>query len=143
MDRAVIEDRIKKVYNCVQRLERYRKLSLEQYIENRDAQDIVERNFQVAIQACMDMANYIVARKRLPVPENEGNVFTILGEHGVISRELATRIRGMVGFRNVLVHDYLKIDAPTVHYLLTHNLEHFYAYCNAIMDFLETEEGEG
>lgn len=59
-------------------MERYRKLSLEQYIENRDTQDIVERNFQVAVQACMDIANYIVARKRLPVPEDEGNVFVIL-----------------------------------------------------------------
>lgn len=73
------------------------------------------------------------------MPEAESNALTILGQEGVIPSELADKIRGMIGFRNILVHDYLAIDPASVHYLLTHNLGDFYAYCRAIVGFLESE----
>lgn len=34
----------------------------------------------------------------------------LLGEHGVLDRDLADRVRRAVGFRNVLVHDYVDAD---------------------------------
>ena len=40
--------------------------------------------------------------------------FRLLGGHGVLTTELAILIRKAVGFRNVLVHDYIEVDDSIV-----------------------------
>ena len=41
-------------------------------------------------------------------------LFRLLGVHGVLTTELAISIRKAVGFRNVLVHDYIEVDDSIV-----------------------------
>ncbi len=138
MDKKVIEARLKRLDYYISRLKRYSAVSKEEYIENQDYQDTVERNFQLAIQTCIDIANYIIAGKNLQVPEEEENVFIVLGKEGIMPRELSEKIKGMVGFRNILVHEYLTIDPNQVYAVLHTRLSDFNDFARAIVDFLES-----
>lgn len=127
---------MKKLDEYQRSLLRFKDLSLDEYLKNDDIQTIVERKLQLSIQTCIDIANYIIARERLRIPDEEGNIFLVLAEEGIISNELGQRMKGMVNFRNILVHEYLEIDGEIVHRNLTRNLEDFNQFAKAVIQYL-------
>ena len=112
----------------------FQQISLEEYLADENMQMIVERRLQLSIQACIDIANYLIARLGLRPPDTQENVFTVLGVEGIISQDLAQRMVGAVRFRNILVHDYLDIDSRLVHNLLRQSLSDFDQFCREIID---------
>lgn len=47
-------------------------------------------------------------------PADNGDSMTLLGRHHVLDAELAASMRRAVGFRNVLVHEYVAVDDAVV-----------------------------
>ena len=137
MDSKVIEARLKKLDGYYSSLLRFDGLSLADYSQSDDVQTIVERKLQLCIQTCIDITNYLISRKRLRIPDEEGNIFVVLSEEGIIGKELAERMKGMVNFRNILVHEYLEIDNELVHRNLTQNLHDFNEFAQNIIQYLE------
>jgi uncharacterized protein YutE (UPF0331/DUF86 family) len=74
----------------------------------------VKYTFVTAIEACVDVAQHICATEGRGPPADNGDAVRLLGEHGVLAAELAVSIRKAVGFRNVLVHDYIEVDDSIV-----------------------------
>ena len=138
MDKKVIEVRLKKLDHAVSRLKRIQQISKDEYTNNQDYQDIAERNFQVAIQTCIDIANYIIAGQNLLVLDEQENVFIVLGKNGVLPEELIEKIKGMVSFRNILVHNYLYTDPNQVYDILQNQLSDFNSFAQAIVNYLES-----
>jgi len=74
----------------------------------------VKYTFVTAIEACVDVAQHICASEGWGPPQDNGDALSLLGSHGVLSLGLATRLRMAVGFRNVLVHEYVEVDDSIV-----------------------------
>jgi uncharacterized protein YutE (UPF0331/DUF86 family) len=70
----------------------------------------VKYTFVTAIEGCVDVAQHICASEQWGPPRDNGAAVELLGRHGVLEPELAGRLRRAVGFRNVLVHDYVEVD---------------------------------
>ena len=83
-------------------------------------------NLQRASQQCIDLAMFINAELGLGVPKNSLEAFFKLLEKGIISKESYENMKGIVGFRNVAVHQYQKIDYGIVEYVINNRLEDFY-----------------
>lgn len=47
-------------------------------------------------------------------PSDNGDAVRLLATHGVLECGLAVRLRRAVGFRNVLVHEYVTVDDGVV-----------------------------
>lgn len=88
------------------RLIQARGISVEEYVADPDLQDIVERNLEVCIQACIDLGLHMLADFPGPLPETNRGVFRGLERHEVIDQHLAERLERMAGFRNLLAHAY-------------------------------------
>lgn len=114
VDRDLILRKIAEVEQYLQQLAGYRQIDLESYQNDWKTQRIIERTLHLTIEACMDLADHIVADRRLPVPETGGATFEILAEAGVLSPDLGDALARMVGFRNILVHDYARLDPAIV-----------------------------
>jgi uncharacterized protein YutE (UPF0331/DUF86 family) len=138
LDKKIVEVRLKKLNKVVSRLKQKQCINKDIFINNQDYQDITERNFQIAIQTCIDIANYIIAGANLTVPDDEGNIFLILSKNKIISKALGNKIKGMVGFRNILVHDYLTIEPQQVYEMLQNKLSDFDDFAKAIIYYLES-----
>src|SRR5258706_272804 len=69
-----------------------------------------ERSLEVAIQACLDIASHIVAQLALEKPKENKDLFVILDNHNIISKDLSKKLILMSGLRNILVHEYLEIE---------------------------------
>lgn len=70
----------------------------------------VKYTFVTAIEACVDVAQHICAAEGWGPPADNGDAVWLCGKHGVLTTELAASMRKAVGFRNVLVHDYIEVD---------------------------------
>lgn len=79
----------------------------------------------LAIEACIDVADHLVADRRLRVPETGAESFEILAEAGLLSAELESALASMVGFRNILVRDYARIDSEIMIRVLRTDLRDF------------------
>jgi len=132
-DIEVIATRLQRLDVYLQRLRQLTNIPLDEYLQNEDIQAVVERRLQLAIQVCIDLANYLIAHHGLRVPDAQDNVFIILGEEKVIPSDPARRMAGMVRFHNILVHDYLEIDSAIVHKLLTTRLGDFDEFGQAML----------
>jgi uncharacterized protein YutE (UPF0331/DUF86 family) len=56
----------------------------------------------------------LVTRRRLAAPETAAGMFDTLRDATLIEPALATSLSRMARFRNLLVHDYVKVDASKV-----------------------------
>jgi len=83
----------------------------------------VEHTLQIAIQAALDVASYIVSDARLGEPRTSRELFDLLERAEWIPPPLAATLRNMVGFRNVLVHGYDDVDLGIVRDVVEHKLE--------------------
>lgn len=73
-------------------------------------QDAISINLQRAAQLCIDLANMLIRQRKLGLPKESAESFALLVEAGVISVEMGQHLKAMVGFRNVLVHEYTKLN---------------------------------
>jgi len=95
-------------------------------------QRFVEHTLQIAIQAALDVASHIVSDERLGEPETNRELFDLLVRGDRLTPDLASTLRDMVGFRNVLVHGYQEVDLGVVEDVLRNHLEDLLAFVSAI-----------
>lgn len=107
------------------------------YLEDLDKQDIILLNLQRACQAAIDLAAHICALKRLGVPQDSKEVFQLLDDHQLITSEIAQSMKGMVGFRNVAVHDYQAINLAILKSILEKHLSDFTDFTSYILKNLK------
>lgn len=72
--------------------------------------DALTLNVERACQAAIDMAMHVVAERHLGVPQSMADAFSLLQRAGIIDEALARGLHGMVGFRNVAIHQYELLD---------------------------------
>ena len=133
MDTMVIATRLRKLNDYLRSLRQMQAVSMDEYLDDDNIQTIVERKLQLAIQVCMDIGSYLIGQLGLTAPDEPENVFVVLGREGIINRDLARRMVGMVRFRNILVHDYLEIDSHIVYHNLAGELDDFDQFSQEII----------
>jgi uncharacterized protein YutE (UPF0331/DUF86 family) len=92
----------------------------------------VLHTLQIAIQAAIDVASYIVSDERLGEPETNRDLFDRLAQHGWLPVELAETMGRMAGFRNIVVHGYGGVNLDIARDLVEHRLADFLAFVAAV-----------
>ena len=122
------------------RLEELRGYTLDQYLEDIALQEQVERNYQLAVECCTDIASRVLAIHRLSRPARNREVFQILGQARLLPQELADVMSSMVSLRNRLTHVYMTIDPVEMYRHLQEDLAHFEAYEATVLAWIEQLE---
>lgn len=118
------------------RLQQLSRASIDEYVRDGALQDQVERNFEVCIQACIDLGAHILADFPKPQPDSYADVFRLLADENIITTELSENLQRMAGFRNLLVHGYADLIAATVHGNLA-RLDDIRHYVQQLAPYLE------
>jgi len=129
---SVIENKISSVKKYLKLLERYKKYSKDEIVKNIDLRGAVERYLYLAAQATIDLAEAVISFKEFRKPTTMTENFYILEEEGVIRQELAENLVNMVGFRNIVAHDYEKIDYDIMYDVLVNRLKDIKEFLRAI-----------
>lgn len=129
------------VLNKIQTIERCLKRIQEEYVgyeesfeENFTKQDSVILNLERASQATIDIATHIVKVKGLGLPNTSRELFDLLLEGSVISQDVCKEMQGMVGFRNIAVHDYQNLNIEIVIAIVEKHLGDFEGFVREIFE---------
>ncbi|MDD5738336.1 MAG: DUF86 domain-containing protein [Candidatus Pacebacteria bacterium] len=118
----IIESKISEVKKYLLTVKKFQKY-LQQEIENDETiKGAVERYLYLVCQATIDLAEAFISYRDLRKPTSQNDRFYILTENEIIVAPLSENMVKMTGFRNVLAHDYLKIDYKKVYDVLQNGL---------------------
>lgn len=116
-----------------------RPLTYEEFAREYILADAAERNFQVAIQAALDIGSLILAEYSSFLPQEYKDIFPALAELGVLPEDFAHKLVGMAKFRNVLTHLYLEVDLRRVYRYLQEDLEDFERFARYVSEWLQSQ----
>ena len=131
----IISSKIAVIKDYLERIESQKECALEQFLNDRDRQDIVCFNLYHAIQACMDLASHVISDEGWGLPSSYREMAEILAQKKVISSELEKSLKEMIGFRNRLAHEYGKIDFEQVYRIMQNHLPDIEKFIDAIRSF--------
>ena len=129
------------ILNKISVIERCKNRILDVYDQNPDnlkdftKQDSIILNVQRACEACIDLAMHIVAQERLGLPQTSRDAFDILQSHSIIEEKIAYRLKAMVGFRNIAVHDYQTLSLDILQQIIDKHLEDFTDFTKQILKY--------
>lgn len=94
-------------------------------------QDAVLMNVLRACEAAIDLANHVIRVRKLGIPVSSADSFRLLQAERIIDPQLADRMGKMVGFRNVVVHEYARVDIGIAEAVIVSGL-------NGLLEFADT-----
>jgi len=118
-------------------LKNYQKYSLDDLTIDHTLRGAVERYLHLSAECVIDIAEMVIAELGLRKPEEYREAIDILGESGILPNEFAHSFAPIAGFRNILVHEYTKIDLAEVHRHLQHDLADFEIFASYITEYLK------
>jgi len=109
IDRARLLGKLDELDGYLSELRAIAPATLEHY-KATEKKRACERLLQLMVQAVIDACGVLVTGLRLGLPGQEDDLFEKLAQRGVISPETAALLRQMRGLRNLLVHEYGRIN---------------------------------
>ncbi len=132
----IIRRRLEKLDEYLAILRQLQRYSYDEFAANPERYGSAERFLHLAIESLNDLGNHVIAESGLCTVEWYSDIPSRLCEAGVISTEMRDVWIRMIGFRNILVHDYLKIDRSIVFHVLQENLNDLEALKRIFVRFL-------
>ena len=129
MDADVLYEKIESIRLSVARITSKQPFSTDELATNYDLQDIISVNLQRAIQSMVDIAAHILAASDDPAPRAMADALDALVVAKFLSPDLGKSLRRAIAFRNILVHQYKKIDWRRVHAGLENGVGELAAFC--------------
>lgn len=124
----VLLNKIGIIERCLKRIEEEYRGHEHELQVNFTRQDSIVLNLLRACEASIDLAMHLVRSKKLGLPQESREAFTLLEQSGLLDSALAARMRAMVGFRNIAVHDYQKLSLDVVKSILERHINDFRRY---------------
>jgi len=115
----VILKRVEQIEKHLERIRPFASLSFDAFLKDNVAQDVVEYNLFQIVNHLIDVFQHIVVDEEYGFPETAYETAQILVTKGVLAQEEAEIFKEMVGFRNVIGHDYIGIEKETVYRILS------------------------
>lgn len=118
----IIINKSETIKRCINRImEEYD--NNEENLSNYTKQDSIILNIQRICEVTLDLGLHYIKIKKLEIPQKSKDTFKILEKEGLISKELSKNLQGMVGFRNIAVHDYQNLDLEILKKVISNNLK--------------------
>ncbi len=136
LNQELVRARCQEIAESLERLELFKQKSKEDFLNDRDAQDIAAYRLLVAIEAALSLCYHISAKRLKKVPEEYAECFQILSDAGIVSQELSDRLQKTARFRNMLIHMYWKVDYDIVYDVLQSDLDDLRSFSETMAELV-------
>ena len=134
MNDDITINKIETIMRCINRIQ-------EEYIgfenkldQNYTKQGSILLNLEGASPSTIDLSTHIIRINSFGIPKTSRDVFELLNQHSIISKEISEQMKKMVGFRNLAVHDYQNISLDIVKSIVENHLADFEAFVEEILN---------
>jgi len=133
IDKNVILDKASRIERHLKRIESKGSITLDEFLNDADLQDIFLFNLQVAIQNCIDMASHIISDENMGIAGSTSEIFYLLQENNYINAELTGKVIAAVGLRNLLVHEYGNLDLKKVYKIIQGDINDLREFITSVL----------
>jgi uncharacterized protein YutE (UPF0331/DUF86 family) len=132
----VIKERMEEMSENLRILVELQEIGKEKFKADPKVFKLTEHCLQISIQALLDICHYIIANNNWPRPKDNQEAISIIARYKVIPEDFSKRIKPMAGLRNILIHEYLKVDLERIYRHLQH-LDDFHQFQKYILAYLK------
>ncbi len=132
VDKDLIIAKASSVKRNLNRIKEKRDTDLKTFLKDLDRQESILFNLQMAIQNCIDITAHIISEQGLGVPGSTNEMFYLLEDNGYIYVDITEKMVKAVGFRNLIVHEYGKVELKQVFEVAKKEIEDFEKYLLSI-----------
>ena len=129
----VIVNKAASIERCLRRIQEEYAGDVQNLVANQTKQDAIILNLQRACETAIDLAMYVVSQRKLGVPQDSRDAFSLLQTAGILPADLAQHMQQMVGFRNVAIHEYINLNLEVVHSIITKQVDDFRTFSSTIV----------
>ena len=140
VEQVLIERFLADIKANVRELRAANDITWEVYQTDTRARRFVERTLHILLEACIDVAQHIIADEQLREPINYRDVFTVLAENDILRTEDLETFHNMASFRNLLVHYYDRVDDTIVYGIFTRHVADFDLFVERIVVYLQQKQ---
>jgi uncharacterized protein YutE (UPF0331/DUF86 family) len=135
VERDVVLAKVAAIERCLNRISQVRSDERRQVLLPVDLEDIVAVNLQRAAQAAIDLALHVAASEGYGLPSDLAEGFILLEKNRVIDSDLSGKLRRMVGFRNIAVHQYETLDPAILEAIASTHVGDIQRFAARIVEF--------
>jgi uncharacterized protein YutE (UPF0331/DUF86 family) len=136
---TTVEQRLKKLREYVVRLEDIARTPKDTFVADYRQQWLAERGLQLCAEIVLDIANHILAAVYHRYPETNEEALDALRQSGVVTEAARAGLQGFGGLRNVLVHDYLAVDASQIYNHIQKAPPALHRFSREVLEWLERQ----
>jgi len=129
----VILNKVATIQRCVARVREEYDKGADTFSVDYTRQDAAILNVQRACEASLDIAQHIVRREKLGVPQSARSALELLAKAGWLDETLLVSLKNMVGFRNIAVHEYQTLQLPILVSIITKHMDDFLKFSTAVL----------
>ena len=139
LNKKLIKEKINLIQTDLLHLKDYKDLSFDEVAKNYATHKIIERIIEVIINEAIDINQHLIVelgKGRLPFDYKES--FLLLAELKILPKAFAEEISQSVGLRNILVHQYRKLDEKIFYHSIKDCLKQYSQYCRYLLKYLKS-----
>jgi len=121
----IILNRAEIIERCLRRIDEEYSGHQAELAANFTKQDSIILNLQRACEAAIDLAMHLVRVRRLDLPQESRDAYDMLHKAGILDDVLAGKMKSMVGFRNIAIHDYRELNLDILRAIIETRLGDF------------------
>jgi len=110
-----INERLSEMRENILLLDELKSISQNKFCDDPKTFKLAERCFEVAIQCILDICHHIIVDNNWPRPRDNKDALQIISSNKIIPKKFAKKIEPMAGLRNILAHEYLKVDSRLIY----------------------------
>jgi len=135
----VMIQKIQSIQRCVLRAKEEYQQAGDDFISDFSRQDAAILNITRACEQAIDLANLVIKKRKLGVPAQSRESFVLLHQAKLIPHDLSENMQRMVGFRNIMIHEYQRVDMAVVISVIESGLEDVLHFTEQMLDIAKEE----
>jgi uncharacterized protein YutE (UPF0331/DUF86 family) len=129
----IVINKVQSIQRCVQRAREERQAAGEDFRRDFTRQDAAILNVMRACEQAIDLANHVIRAEKIGIPTDSAESFDLLARAAIITIELSSRLRKMVGFRNTVIHEYQVVNTGIVESVIADGLGDLLAFAEQVL----------
>jgi uncharacterized protein YutE (UPF0331/DUF86 family) len=119
LDKNLLLTRLEEIDKHLEKIAPFASLTYHEFLGDSSAQDIVEYNLFQIINHLITIIQHIVVDEEYGLPQTAYESAQIVFDKGILDGNDLELMKKMIGFRNVVGHNYLNINKEVVYFILT------------------------
>lgn len=126
------------IERCLKQIDQYYRMETSvSFVKDQLRLDAVAMNLQRAAELTIDIANHLVKIRKLGLPRDSRESFALLAQAEIIDETMMRKLQGMVGFRNILVHEYQELNMHILVDVIEHRTQDLLEFANQALRWVD------